>query len=181
MPEGLHFEFLKRHNDVIAPILGGLNPYYMGFKIFQDIEKRYGREKLFEVRSLERDNSFLRKYLTQDLCNELNLFQYAKKSFEFVVDEVSDEQGWKSIRDTMSDSCGVGSIPYIRITDLNKRDGTLTLEHVFDGRELELLYAKETIKYLFDLWGHKVILNTKTKEGRSIEIVCDNDRRVTVN
>ena len=38
-----------------------------------------------------------------------------------------------------------------------------------------------TIKYLFDLWGHKVILNTKTKEGRSIEIVCDNDRRVTVN
>ena len=41
--------------------------------------------------------------------------------------------------------------------------------------------AKETLKYLFDLWGHKVILNTHTKEGRSIEIVCDNDRRVTVN
>ena len=46
---------------------------------------------------------------------------------------------------------------------------------------LELLYAKETLKYLFDLWGHKVVLNTHTKEGRSIEIVCDNDRRVTVN
>ena len=83
--------------------------------------------------------------------------------------------------DTMATSCGAGSIPYIRITDLNKRDGTLTLEHVFDGRELELLYAKETIKYLFDLWGHKVVLHTKTKEGRSVEIVCDNDRRVTVN
>ena len=52
-----------------------------------------------------------------------------------------DEEGWKSIRDTMSDSCGVGSIPHIRIIDLNKRNGTLTLEHVFDGRELELLYA----------------------------------------
>ena len=50
-----------------------------------------------------------------------------------------------------------------------------------DGRVLELLYAKETIKYLFDLWGHKVVLHTKTKEGRSVEIVCDNDRRVTVN
>ena len=181
LPQSLHFEFIKRHNDVIAPALGGLNPYYVGFKVFEDIEKRYGRDKIFEVRYIERDNSFLRKYLTQELCEELGLFQYAKKSFEFVVDEVSDEQGWKSIRDTMSDSCGVGSIPYIRITDLNKRDGTLTLEHVFDGRELELLYAKETIKYLFDLWGHKVILNTKTKEGRSIEIVCDNDRRVTVN
>lgn len=181
LPEGLHFEFLKRHNDVIAPIVGGLNPYYMGFKIFQDIEKRYGREKLFEVRSLERDNSFLRKYLTQDLCNELNLFQYAKKSFDFVIEEVSDEQGWKIIRDTLSSTCGVGGIPYIRIIDFDRKDGTLTLEHVFDGRELELLYAKETLKYLFDLWGKKVVLKTKTREGKNIEILCDNDRKIYIN
>ena len=181
LPEGLHFEFLKRHNDVIAPILGGLNPYYMGFKIFQDIEKRYGREKLFEVRSLERDNSFLRKYLTQDLCNELNLFQYAKKSFDFVIEEVSDEEGWKIIRDTLSSTCGVGGIPYIRIVDLDRKDGALTLEHVFDGRELELLYAKETLKYLFDLWGRKVVLKTKTREGKNIEILCDNDRKIYIN
>lgn len=181
LPEGLHFEFLKRHNDVIAPIVGGLNPYYMGFKIFQDIEKRYGREKLFEVRSLERDNSFLRKYLTQDLCNELNLFQYAKKSFDFVIEEVADEQGWKIIRDTLSSTCGVGGIPYIRIIDFDRKDGTLTLEHVFDGRELELLYAKETLKYLFDLWGKKVVLKTKTREGKNIEILCDNDRKIYIN
>ncbi|WP_195244901.1 SpoVR family protein [Clostridium celatum] len=181
LPEGLHFEFIKRHNDVIAPILGGLNPYYIGFKVFEYIEKRYGRDKIFEVRYIERDNSFLRKYLTQDLCRELGLFQYAKKSFEFVVDEVSDEEGWQSIRDTIANNCGVGGIPYIRIIDLNRKDGTLTLEHVFDGRELELIYAKETIKYLFDLWGHKVVLNTKTKEGRAIQITCDNDRRVSVN
>lgn len=177
----LHLEFLKRHNDVVAPILGGLNPYYIGFKVFQDIEKKYGRDKMFEVRYMERDNSFLRKYLTQELCEDLGLFQYAKKSFEFVVEEVSDEQGWKTIRDTIASTCGLGSIPYIRIIDLNRREGTLTLEHVFDGRELELLYAKETIKYLFDLWGEKVILKTKTKEGREISIVCDSDRKVIVN
>ena len=181
LPEGLHFEFLKRHNDVIAPIIGGLNPYYMGFKIFQDIERRYGREKLFEVRSLERDNSFLRKYLTQELCSELNLFQYAKKSFDLVIEEVSDEQGWKAIRDTLSSTCGVGSVPYIRIIDLDRKDGTLTLEHVFDGRELEFLYAKETLKYLFDLWGRKVLLKTKTKEGKDVEIMCDNDRKIYIN
>lgn len=181
LPSNLHLEFLKRHNDVVAPILGGLNPYYIGFKVFQDIEKKYGREKMFEVRYMERDNSFLRKYLTQELCEELGLFQYAKKSFEFVVEEVSDDDGWKKIRDTIASTCGLGSIPYIRIIDLNRKDGTLTLEHVFDGRELELLYAKETIKYLFDLWGQKVILKTKTKEGREISIVCDNDRKVMVN
>ena len=179
--EGLHFEFIKRHNDVIAPAIGGLNPYYIGFKIFQDIEKRYGREKLFEVRSLERDNSFLRKYLTQELCSELNLFQYAKKSFDFIVEEVSDDNGWKQIRDTLASTCGVGGIPYIRIIDLDRKDGVLTLEHVFDGRELELIYAKETLKYVFDLWGRKVVLKTKTKDGKKVEIICDNDRKIFIN
>lgn len=181
LPSDLHLEFLKRHNDVVAPILGGLNPYYIGFKVFEDLDKKYGREKMFEVRYMERDNSFLRKYLTQELCEELGLFQYAKKSFEFVVEEVSDDEGWKKIRDTIASTCGLGAIPYIRIIDLNRKDGTLTLEHVFDGRELELLYAKETIKYLFDLWGQKVVLKTKTKEGREMSIVCDSDRKVIVN
>ena len=79
LPQELHFEFLKRHNDVIAPAIGGLNPYYIGFKIFEDIEKRYGKEKIFEVRAIERDASFLRRYLTRELCEELNLFQYKKE------------------------------------------------------------------------------------------------------
>ncbi len=39
LPQGLHLEFLKRHNDVVAPVSYGLNPYYIGFRIFQDIEK----------------------------------------------------------------------------------------------------------------------------------------------
>ncbi|WP_291653310.1 SpoVR family protein [Clostridium sp.] len=181
LDEGLHFEFLKRHNDVVAPIVGGLNPYYIGFKVFQDIEKRFGREKIFEVRKTERDSSFLRRYLTRELCEELNLFQYAKKSFEYVVEEVPDEIGWREIRDYLADTCGVASIPYIRVTNLNRRDLTLTLEHFFDGRELEMSYAKETLKYVQDLWGRKVTLVTKTKEGKQIEIVCNEDRKIFIN
>ena len=181
LDDGLHFEFLKRHNDVVAPIVGGLNPYYIGFKVFQDIEKRFGREKIFEVRKTERDSSFLRRYLTRELCEELNLFQYAKKSFEYVVEEVSDEIGWRQIRDYLADTCGVASIPYIRVTNLNRRDLTLTLEHFFDGRELEMSYAKETLKYVQDLWGRKVTLVTKTKEGKQIEIVCNEDRKIFIN
>lgn len=178
---GLHLEFIKRHNDVIAPILGGLNPYYIGFKVFEDIEKRYGREKIFEVREVERDNSFLRRYLTKELCEDLNLFQFGKRSFEYVVEEVADEDGWKKIRDSIASTCGLSSIPYIRVINLNKRDNSLILEHLFDGRELEISYAKETLKYINDLWGRKVILKTKSKDGREIEIVCDEDRKISVN
>ncbi|MDU5106820.1 MULTISPECIES: SpoVR family protein [unclassified Clostridium] len=181
LDDGLHFEFLKRHNDVVAPILGGLNPYYIGFNIFQDIEKRYGREKLFEVRKNERDSSFIRRYLTKELCQELNLFQYAKKSFDYMVKEVPDEEGWRKIRNYLADTCGVASIPYIRVINLNKRDLSLTLEHNFDGRELELTYAKETLKYIQDLWGHKVIFLTKSKDDKSLEIVCNEDRNIYIN
>lgn len=180
LPQQLHLEFLKRHNDVVAPIIGGINPYYIGFTMFKDIEKRYGRKKIFEVRALERDNSFLRRYLTQQLCDELNLFQYAKKGFDFVIDEVSDEEGWKKIRDTIATSCGVGSIPYIRVLDLNRKDGTLTLEHVFDGRELETNYAKETLKYVGELWNRKVVLLSSNKDGSTLKFTCDENKIVTV-
>lgn len=180
LPEGLHFEFLKRHNDVVAPLIGGLNPYYLGFKIFQDLDKKYGRQKIFEVRALERDSSFLRKYLTMDLCKELNLFQYAKKNFDYVVEEVSDEEGWKKIRNYLASTSGTGSIPFIRVIDLNKKDNTLTLEHVFEGRELDLIYAKETLKYLQSLWGSTVNLVTKTKDDKIFTISCSGDKKIVL-
>ena len=176
LSEDLYLEFLKRHNDVVAPIEGGLNPYYIGFKIFMDLEKRYGREKIFEVRALDRDSSFIRRYLTKELCVELNLFQYGKRNFDFVVEEVSDDRGWKSIRDNLALSLGIGGIPHIRVIDLNKKDYTLTLEHVFDGRELELSYAKETLRYLGKLWGYRVRLNTKDRAGEEFTLICDNGK-----
>ncbi|MGL5477677.1 MAG: SpoVR family protein [Clostridium sp.] len=180
LDQELFIEFIKRHNDVVSPIPGGLNPYYIGFKIFMDLEEKYGREKLFEVRALERDSSFIRKYLTRELCEELNLFQYGKRSFDFVVEEVADELGFESIRDNLAFSSGIGSIPHIRVIDLNKRDFTLTLEHVFDGRELEISYAKETLKNLGKLWGYKVKLITKGRDSDEFILNCDEKLKVTI-
>ncbi|MDY3827753.1 MAG: SpoVR family protein [Clostridium sp.] len=180
LSEKLHFEFLKRHNDVVAPVRYGLNPYYLGFRIFEDIEKRYGREKIFEVRYLERDSSFIRKYLTRDLCEELHLFEYSKRTIDYVIEEVSDEQGWKKIRDNLADNCGMGAIPFIRVVEYDKKRNRLLLEHVFDGRELEIVYAKETIKNLQQLWGGSIVIQTKTKDGKSFGIYCNEDKQVSL-
>ena len=180
LDENLHFEFLKRHNDVVAPIIGGINPYYIGFKMFQDLEKRYGREKIFEVRELERDASFIRRYLTLDLCEELNLFQYGKRNFDYYIEEVSDDEGWKKIRDNLAFTSGLGGVPYIRVIDLNTKNYTLTLEHVYDGRELDIVYAKQTLKYIQALWGRKVRLITKAKECREFAINCNENGELTL-
>lgn len=180
LPQDLHLEFLKRHNDVIAPAIGGLNPYYIGFKIFEDLDKKYGKEKIFEVREIDRDSSFLRRYLTKDLCEELNLFQYNHRTFDTIIEEIADEDGWKIIRDTLSYTSGMGGIPYVRVIDLNKKDHTLTLENIFDGRPLELSYAKETLKYIQELWGYDVKLITKGTDNQEIIVKCDQDKKVTI-
>ena len=76
-------EFAKLNAGVVQPSKTGINPYYLGIKIFEDIEDRYnhpteemmkrgvhpgsGREKIFEVREIESDISFIRNYLTKDL------------------------------------------------------------------------------------------------------------------
>jgi stage V sporulation protein R len=106
LPQALHLEFLVRHNQVVRPIEGGLNPYHLGLKIWEDIRRRYddpspeearefhrargeGLNQLFEVRAADRDASFLRRFLTEELMREMDLFQYQAKGNDLVVSEVS--------------------------------------------------------------------------------------------
>jgi stage V sporulation protein R len=175
LPPDLYIEFIKRHNDVIVPLQGSINPYFLGFEMYKDLNQKYGLEKIFEVRSMERDSSFIRRYFTKELCEKLNLFKYIEKDKKYVIKEVSDESGWKEIRDVLSNSCGTGTIPYIRITDCSRLDKTLTLQHAFDGRELQLEYTVETLKYIVDLWKHKVVLETYL-DGKKIKIICDENK-----
>lgn len=179
LPQGLHIEFLNRHNQVIRPFLGSINPYYMGFKIFEDIEKRYGIKKIFEVREIERDESFIRRYLTNELSREMNLFSYNKSGKDYKVEEVSDEDGWRKIRDIIASSVGMSSIPIIKVLEI-LGDGTLLLEHEYNGRELELTYTNETLKYISTLWGRKVELRTIINKNKKV-IICTEDKKINMD
>ena len=39
--QGLKIEFMIRHNQVLRPFPGGLNPYHLGFVVWHDIERRW--------------------------------------------------------------------------------------------------------------------------------------------
>ncbi|MCR4434856.1 MAG: SpoVR family protein [Clostridiales bacterium] len=181
LPQGLHLEFLKRHNQVIRPYEGQINPYYLGFKIFEDLKNRFEDNpgKILEVRRMERDDSFIRRYLTRELCEDLNLFEYVKRGNEYYVSEIADEEGWKKIRDTLALSAGMGAIPVIRVLEWVQKDNTLMLEHVYDGREIELNYAYETLKHIRDVWGGKVMLATFVDEKKKV-ILCDESNKISM-
>jgi stage V sporulation protein R len=186
LPQELYLEFLVRHAQVLRPSPGSLNPYHVGMKVWEDIEQRWdhpsvedienfgprkktGREKLFEVREVERDASFLRRYLTEDLIRELNLFEYKSRGNEQVVSRVADEENWRQIKETLIQNVGTGTIPVIRVEDADYNNNrALLLKHHHDGRDLQLEYAEKTMRYLHQLWGRGVAMETLLDGQRTL-------------
>ncbi len=159
LPQSFHLPFLKSHNQVIRPIIGGLNPYHMGFTMFQKIEERYGIEECFLARECSHDAAFLRQYLTQDDCYDLGLFSFSRKKDQYVIDEISNDDGWKLVRDDLIKSVGTNGIPVIYIDSVDDGD-ILVLRHEHDGRDLELSHSDEVVLHLSTLWGDVVKLFT---------------------
>ena len=58
---------------------------------------------------------------------------------------------------------GLNAVPVVLVRELSK-DGTLTLEHEHDGRDLELDYADEVVKHISTLWEGSVKLFTIIEE-----------------
>lgn len=191
--DGHHMEFMVRHNQVLRPTPGGLNPYHLGFILWHDIERRWnsgetgeeynknkkkvdisgmhendtpGRKKIFEVRRGDRDRSFLRRFLTEDIMRQLDIFQHEKRGKERVITKVSDEESWKDVKETLIKNVGMGSFPRIFITDADYgKNRTLYLKHEHDGRDLQLEYAEKTLEHSRTLWGRDCVLET-TVNGR---------------
>lgn len=192
LPTDLHLEFLVHHNQVIRPHRGDINPYHLGFMIWHDIRRRYdeptedeirefgtpeksGMDKLFEVRETDRDLSFLRRFLTRDLMQEMNLFEHVREGDKRVVSKLPDDDNWVDVRNTLLRNTGTAAIPVIRIIDADfHRSRTLYLEHEHDGRDLEQEYMQRTLEYLYRLWGGKVMLET-TVRGKTARFTFGSD------
>ncbi len=196
LSQGLQLEFIVRHSQVVRPIAGQINPYHLGLKIWEDIHRRWtnptreeierdgppnrsGGEKLFEVREAERDASFLRRYLTEELVREMDLFEYEQRGDEYVVSKVADEEGWRAVKETLIRNAGANSSPVIKVEDADfGANRTLFLKHYHDGRDLHLEYAEKTMGYVQRLWGREAVLETSLGGKRSL-LSC-NDRGFSV-
>ena len=196
LEQGMQMEFMVRHNQVLRPTPGGLNPYHLGFVMWHDIEKRWnegrtgrefsddkpkvdisaldendtpGRKKIFEIRETDRDTSFLRRFLTEDIVRELELFQHEKRGKERVVTKIADEENWEKIKDTLIQNVGTGFIPSIKVEDADfGKNRTLYLKHYHDGRDLQLEYAERTLRHVQALWEREVVLESEVNGKKSL-------------
>lgn len=167
-------EFAKLNSAVVQPSRNSLNPYYLGLKIFEDIEERWnkpseeekeklgrtggqGRAKMFEVRELDSDTSFIRSFLTKKLVEDLDLYLFEKKGNEWKI----TDKTWESIRDQLVYSRVNGGFPYLVVDNGNYvNNGELYLKHEFEGIELDLKYVEKTLPFVQQLWGKTVHLQT---------------------
>ncbi|UZJ81192.1 SpoVR family protein [Fictibacillus sp. KU28468] len=170
-------EFAKLNAGVVQPSRTSINPYYMGLQIFKDIEERYndpdeellkqgvkpgsGREKMFEVRELESDMSFIRNYLTKDLCQREDMYLFQKQGRDYKV----VDKDWEGVRDQLVGMRVNGGFPYITVNDGDYlKNGELYLKHWFEGIELDVKYLEKVLPYVNQLWGRPVHIETKIEE-----------------
>ncbi len=182
-------EFATLHSGVLSPSKTYLNPYYVGYKVFEDIERRWdnptkeeqerlgrkpgqGRQKIFEVREMDNDVSFLRNYLTEDLIKDLDLYLYKKEGDEWVI----VEKNWEKVRDGIVASMTNFGSPYLVVENGDYRGNReLYIMHLFEGQELDMVYAEKTLQYVYTLWGRPVHLETMY-EGKKILLSYDGER-----
>lgn len=170
-------EFAKLNSSVIQPSTSSINPYYLGLKIFEDIERRedqpteqeqkelgkkkgQGRKKMFEVRELNSDVSFIRSYLTKQLVEDLDLYLFQLQGNEWKV----TDKTWEHVRDQLVSSRINGGHPYIVVKDGDYRqNGELYVQHYYEGIELDIKYLEKTLPHLYELWGRNVHLETQVE------------------
>lgn len=180
-------DFADRHSSVMATAPNNLNPYKLGVELYRNIEERWdkgkfglewercesmsakgswdnkarlGTRKIFEVRKIYNDLTFIDEFLTLDFCREHGLFTYhydARKK-EYVI----ESRDFSKIKTQILRSLTNLGQPVIKVVNGNYENrAELLLEHLYDGVPLDINFARETLKNLSRVWSRPAHLMTK--------------------
>ena len=169
LPQSLYLDAIKTHSDVVRPYADdsqtalAVNPYHLGFTIWEELLRDHGLESARRTMEQEDDFSFIRNYLTEDLADRLNLFQYRARAngeisvTDFDVDDLRE--------DILAPKFNFGA-PRIAATAVGS-DGALTLthDHAVDRRGLDLGRATKVMEYIHKVWRRPVVLHTVDGKG----------------
>jgi stage V sporulation protein R len=189
-------DYADHHSGTLGGSRLSLNPYKLGVDLFRDIEERWNkgrfgkeyeecddltararwdtglgqsRQKIFEVRRLYNDLTFLDTFLTEDFCRQHKLFVYAKddRSQDWII----KSREFSIIKAALLDQLTNIGHPIIRVVDANfENRGELLLYHQHEGRDLKWDFAKDTLKNLQHIWKRPV--HVETKRGNRAGRIC---------
>jgi stage V sporulation protein R len=172
---------------VLATSPGQLNPYKLGIELLRDIEDRWnkgrfgkefnecdslearknwdkrlglGRRKVFEVRKLYNDVTFIDEYFTLDFCREQKFFNFGfnERSGNWEI----ETREFKKIKDRLLFQLTNFGQPFIYVEDGNfENRSELLLRHQHEGIDLKLDHARETLANLHRVWKRPVNLLSK--------------------
>jgi spore cortex formation protein SpoVR/YcgB (stage V sporulation) len=171
---------------------GGFNPYALGFAILKDIRRicenpteedkewfpnligMEWRDAIKDAVAEYRDESFIQQFLSPKVIRDWNLFIVEHHKTYGYVSEISDDKGYRNIRNALSANYAtINRIPDIVVKSARmKGDRTLTLEyHPYKGRSLHGPFAKKTIEFVKLLWGYDVEIVQTNKDRMETVIV----------
>jgi len=179
-------DYADHHSGTVATHPGRLNPYKIGLELMRDIEDRWnkgrfgkeydecedlvrkakwdlklglGRRKIFEVRKLYSDITFIDEFLTPEFCKDHRLFTFAYNPSADQYEIASRE--FRKIKEKLLFQLTNFGNPIIAVSDGNyKNRGELLLKHFHEGVDLKIDYARETLKSLYKVWGRPVNIET---------------------
>lgn len=191
--DGFMIEFLQSHTNVVyqpafdSPYYSGINPYALGFAMMSDIrricetptsEDKYWFPEIagsdwnktlhFAMQNFK-DESFISQFLSPKVIRDLKLFSILDDSNEreIAVTSIHDEDGYRHIRQALSDQYNLGSNePNIQVYHVDRKgDRSLTLRHTQYHRRYLAQSSDEVLKHVARLWGFDVRLETVDEDG----------------
>jgi len=186
-----HAEYNYANSLVKAMGPTQMNPYLIGCEIWNDIVERWdkgrhgdeyeecqnrnqvanwdtkemgGHQKMMEVMKSYTDWFFLQDFLTPELVEKLKMYIYVLKETRDTIDIVRTKHESKTVAKVIINSFSHSHIPNIEIADGNYKGGNLYMIHSHSGVDLDLEYAKRTMKHIRTLWGKDVYLETIINE-----------------
>ncbi len=179
-------DYADHHSGTMAPYSGRLNPYKLGIELLRDVEERWdkgqfgpdwddcdnaaarrswdkqlglGRRKIFEVRRVHTDVTFIDTFLTPDFCKRHKLFSF-KHNDQAESYEIESRE-FKKIKERLLFNLTNFGQPIVRVKDGNFRNrGELYLQQDHLGLDLKLDHAQDTLRHLNRLWSRPVHLET---------------------
>ncbi len=186
--------YCDHHSGTLASSPTQLNPYKLGIEMFRHIEDRWnrgafgpeyehcddyqqqrnwntnaglGREKIFEVRRIHNDLTFIDEFLTLEFVREHRMFRFGYNESSDTYEIESRE--FPKVKQQLLDSLTNRGRPIIEVVDGNyKNRGELYLKHKFSGVEIQLDYARDTLENLQRLWGRPVHLETAVENTQMV-------------